>query len=92
MSSLIPPDMNRCQAEKPNGHTFMTLGGRPGRERCTDLPAWLATEKEPAPDGQIGSMSLCDDCRAVFLKQVGPEYAVLSRIERTEHDSARKEA
>lgn len=27
-SKRIPLDLKRCQAEKPNGYTFMTLGGK----------------------------------------------------------------
>jgi hypothetical protein len=57
--ALIPPDLERCQAEKPNGHTFMTLGGSPGRERCKDKPTVIVKEKKPGKDGQCGSMTLC---------------------------------
>lgn len=65
--ALIPPDLNRCQAEKCNG-SFMTLGPRK-TVRCTAEPTWIATE--PKQKGRKrGSMSLCDSCKAVCEKQV----------------------
>jgi hypothetical protein len=73
--ALTPPDRERCQAEKPNGHTFMTLGGRPGRERCTARPVTIATEVAPDRHGRRGSMSLCADCWAVMIRQLGAFYA-----------------
>ena len=78
---LTPVDLTRCQAEKPNGATFMSLGGRPALVRCTNKPALVATEKAPGPDGQVGAMSLCDDCFAVFQKQMPPGAATFKRIE-----------
>lgn len=68
---LIPPDYSQCQAEKPNGHSFMTLGGVPGLERCKNKPQWVIHETVPDKNGQCGSMSLCDACLEVFRKQVG---------------------
>ena len=76
---LIPPDKKQCQAEKPNGHSFMTLGGRPGRERCTNKPTMLATEKKPGKDGQRGSMTVCDECFSVMQKQM-PGAATYQRL------------
>lgn len=78
--SLIPPDTGRCQAEKPNGNSFMTLGGSPGLERCRNIPLWIAREIKPGPDGQIGSMSLCRECRTVLERQM-PDYATFEPIE-----------
>ena len=46
MAKLTPPDPKQCQAMKPNLYTFMTLGGRPGHDRCTNKPVWIATEKK----------------------------------------------
>jgi hypothetical protein len=66
--SLIPPDLTRCQVEVPNGHSFMTLGGRPGRERCKKKPMFLVTEQLYGADGQRGAMTMCPDCFLVFLK------------------------
>ncbi len=71
LKPLIPPDLKRCQAEKPNGHSFMTLGGVPGHERCKDKPTVVVTEVQPADDGRHGSMSLCHPCWAQALKQLG---------------------
>lgn len=72
---LIPPDGERCQAEKTVDTNFMTLGGPPvgSMERCRNKPTTLATEKEPGPDGQRGSMTVCDACLAVMREQVDAE-------------------
>ena len=78
---LTPPDLKQCQALIPNGNTFMTLGGRPGHERCENKPVWLATEKRAAEDGLVGSMTLCENCKEVFLKQMGDDYAILTKLE-----------
>ena len=70
MASLTPPDTTRCQAEKPAGHTFMTLGGRPGgMVRCTVRPDVVIEENEPGRDGLRGAMSLCEHCLSVLRKQ-----------------------
>lgn len=82
MKPLIPPDTNQCQAEVPNGYTFMTLGGRPGRDRCRNKPTMIATEVKPGEDGRIGSMSLCDRCFEVFQKQMPAGTATFERIPR----------
>ena len=79
-NELTPPDLEQCQAEKPNGNTFMTVGGMPGLERCTNKPLFIATEKKPGEDGQKGSMSLCADCLVVFLRQVPNGYADVQTI------------
>jgi hypothetical protein len=79
---LTPPDLTRCQAEKPNGCSFMTMGGVPKRVRCTDKPIVVATEVKPGDDGQIGSMSLCAECLEVFQKQMGAGFATFKAIER----------
>jgi len=84
---LIPPDLKRCQAEKPNGHSFMTLGGRPGTERCSSVPVYIAREKKPGKDGQKGSMALCADCRTVMEKQM-PDYATFTEIRRPKRSVA----
>lgn len=86
---LTPPDLKQCQAEKPNGNSFMTLGGRPGMERCKNKPKWIATEKKPGPDGLTGSMSLCAGCRKVMEKQM-PNYANFEKIrdKRTQEELA----
>ncbi len=71
LKPLIPPDLERCQAEVPNGHSFMTLGGRPGRVRCSSKPTVIITEVQPGADGRCGSMSLCHPCWAQAIKQLG---------------------
>jgi hypothetical protein len=82
MKPLEPPDLDRCQADKPNGCGPFTLGGRPGLVRCTSTPTVVATEVNPGDDGRIGSMSLCADCLEVFQKQMGPGFATFKVIER----------
>ena len=77
---LTPPDKKQCQAEKPNGYNFMTIGGVPGMERCKNKPLFIVTEAEPGEDGQIGSMSLCADCLVVFLRQMPDMWAGIERI------------
>lgn len=67
--ALTPPDPKRCQAEVPNGHTFMSLGGRPGRVRCARTPVVVSTERGPGEDGEVGAMSLCLRCLSVLSKQ-----------------------
>lgn len=67
---LIPPDPDQCQAEVPNEHTFMTLGGVPGRVRCKKRPSVIVTENSPGEDGKRGYMSLCAECVEVFKKQM----------------------
>lgn len=74
--TLIPPDLAQCQAEKPNGHGPFTLGGVPGLVRCKAKPLVVIEEKSPGPDGQRGSMSLCDECLVVFNRQVGADVEV----------------
>lgn len=73
LSKLIPVDKKQCQAEKPNGYNFMTLGGVPGRVRCTNAPSAIITETELGKDGQRGSMSLCQGCWLVAAQQLGPD-------------------
>jgi len=66
---LIPPDLQRCQAEIKEG-SFMTLGPR-SFERCNNEPTWIAAEA-PRSDGEpSGSMSLCDSCKDVCEKKLG---------------------
>lgn len=81
MKELTPPDLHRCQAEKPNGANFMTCGGRPGRIRCNEEPRVIATENKPGSDGRVGSMSLCQHCAEVFVKQFGAGYATLAPMQ-----------
>lgn len=66
MANLIPPDKNQCQAEEREG-SFMTLGPR-SMVRCSERPDFIATEKKPGSDGQIGSMSVCQKHRQVMEK------------------------
>lgn len=71
---LIPPDMKQCQVEKPNGNTFMTLGGVPGLVRCKNKPTVLVKETKAGKDGQKGSMTMCASCYEVF-KERAPDMA-----------------
>jgi len=79
---LTPPDLKQCQAEKPNGESFMTLGGRPGRVRCTSPAKILVRETVSGSDGQKGSMTLCGDCFVVFQTQCPDARVSFELIER----------
>jgi hypothetical protein len=70
---MIPVDLERCQAEKPNGESFMTLGGGHKMVRCDNKPTVIVTETQKGPDGLNGSMSLCKDCLRVAYEQL-PKY------------------
>ena len=87
---LDPPDHDQCQAEIPNGATFLTMGGRPELIRCTNKPAVIATEVKPGKDGQVGSMSLCTSCHLVFLQQMPAGYATFEEIEPVQHRMSAK--
>jgi hypothetical protein len=82
---LTPPDLKQCQADVPGNGPF-TIGGEIGnprngyRIRCKNKPTVIATEKRVAADGLQGSMSLCESCRAAFLKQLGPDYAAFEDV------------
>lgn len=82
MSELIPPDLERCQAYKPNGHSFMTLGGKPGLIRCGNRPEVIITESSFGEDGKQGSMTLCGDCLHVFNTQSGTPAMTVETIQR----------
>jgi hypothetical protein len=75
------PDLKQCQAEKPQG-SFMTMGGSiPSYIRCKNKPLYIATEKQPIKGyKKCGSMSLCEDCKNVMIKQLGKNYATIKKI------------
>jgi len=76
---LIPIDKRRCQVKILKG-SFMTLGPR-HYKRCENKATWIATEKKPnKEDGKIGKMSLCDDCKRIFIKKKGHRYASFEKI------------
>jgi hypothetical protein len=70
LKNMIPIDKERCQAEKPNGQSFMTLGGGHKMIRCESKPTVIVTETQAGSDGLKGSMCLCDDCLEVAKKQL----------------------
>jgi hypothetical protein len=76
LKPLTPPDLKRCQADKPNSHSFMTLGGTPGLERCKNKPLYVVHEKKPDKDGRRGSMSLCQGCLDQANKQIPGTFSV----------------
>jgi hypothetical protein len=83
--SLTPPDFQRCQAIQSNGVNFMSFGGRREMVRCGKVATMLATENKPKPsDGQIGSMTVCDECFAVMQRQVPPGTVTYRRITKEE--------
>jgi len=81
MAITIPVDLDRCQAEKPNGQSFMTLGGGHKMVRCSNKPTKIATENKLGSDGCIGSMSLCDECSDVLKSQLGEDFCSFNDIE-----------
>lgn len=84
---LVPPDLDRCQARVPGNGPF-TVGGKIGdprdgyRVRCDNVPTVIAVEKQAGPDGLIGSMSLCDECKKEFLKMFGKDFATIRKIKK----------
>lgn len=89
LKPLAPPDKERCQAEVPNGHSFMTLGGSPGRVRCSNVPTLIAKENQPGKDGRKGSMSLCESCGQKFVEKMGLSFATLTPIKKPKEHSSR---
>lgn len=79
---IEPLDVSRCQAEVPNGASFMTLGGVPRLVRCTETPSIILVEREPGADGDHGAMTLCASCYAVFKKQAGTPRVHVYNIKR----------
>jgi hypothetical protein len=85
LTPLVPPDLERCQAEKPGNGPFI-IGGKIGdpkngyRTRCSNRPTVIATEKKPGSDGRRGSMSICDECLPYLIRQMGKEYAELTPL------------
>lgn len=67
---IEPLDYEQCQAEKPNGVNFMTLGGRFAMVRCKSKPTTILTDAMPAEDGKVGHMTVCDGCLARLKVQV----------------------
>ncbi len=83
---LIPPDLNRCQAERktgcwPDAQRFMVIGPA-GWERCGNAPEVISTEIKPGKDGQRGSMSLCAACQIEMIKQMGAGFATFTPIKK----------
>lgn len=79
---LEPVDEERCQADGPNPEwSPFRLGPVPKRVRCSNMPVWVATEKEPGKDGLRGSMSLCQPCKEVCDEQLAGqiEYKAIVR-------------
>lgn len=83
--ALTPPDLDRCQCDKPGNGPFIMGGiiGNPKngyRVRCQNKPTVIVTEREPGEDGLRGSMSLCDGCLAALDEQLGNEFADVKKI------------
>ena len=74
----MPVDRKQCQAEKPNGTSFMTMGGEIGKKiRCRNRPSYIITEKEKRKGWNCeGSMSLCYDCLQVAKEQLGDSFTI----------------
>lgn len=64
--NLIPPDLEQCQEEIPNGNSFMSMGGKyGGRVRCGNKPMFLVQETTQGN----GSMTMCPECFLVFVSR-----------------------
>lgn len=68
MSQLVPPDLERCQAEIPRGNAFSF--GPVKMVRCNHTPVYIITEKKADSQGQKGSMSVCQGCLQQAYKQM----------------------
>jgi hypothetical protein len=86
MPKLNPPDPKRCQTEILGGSIF-TFGPRK-YERCKNVPVVIATEKKPAEDGLIGSMSLCAECLKRCRKARGNSFTI-KKIKATSRPKAK---
>ncbi len=58
----------------------MSMGGVPKRVRCTNKPTMLLTETTPDEHNRVGSMTVCDECFAIFQKQTPPGAATARRL------------
>jgi len=67
---LIPPDLERCQAEWSSYNAFVMGGPTRTSGRCEAKPEFVAAEKDVGSDGKRGSMTVCADCRKILEKQV----------------------
>lgn len=85
---VAPLDVKRCQAEKPNGASFMTFGGVPGLVRCSDEPTFVIVERVADKKGVRGAMTLCAACFEVFKRQEGIEKILVYPILRPEKEKA----
>lgn len=84
---MTPADPERCQCERPNGNTFLTLGGTVSLARCRNKPIVIAREKANThEDGQVGEMSLCPHCMNKMTEQLGEDFAAFRAIEREGED------
>lgn len=86
MAARTPPDLLQCQAERYNGANAFTVGGAPAYTRCKENPVAIATETTVDEDGDIGSMSLCENCINAMLTQYGDDFAVLSPLPGTKEE------
>ena len=48
--------------------------------RCENASAVIAKEARRAADGERGSMSLCESCKAKMVKQCGADFAIFQSI------------
>lgn len=70
MKPLTPPDPRRCQVETRPPWSPFNLGPRPGYQRCTNVPAHIAREREPDEHGRFGAMSVCESCLPNLPKEI----------------------
>lgn len=81
---LTPPDATRCQAERIEYNPFVMGGSTRRYVRCSNQPAYIATENKPGKDGLVGSMSLCPVCADELKNKMGAAFATLTLIKAEE--------
>ena len=70
MSELIPPDMERCQAEIHTPPNPFAMGGSQRKvERCAHKALYLISEKELGKDGLKGQMTVCEEHLDIYKRK-----------------------
>lgn len=78
-TTLDPPDFARCQGMHTTGSP-LAIANPVRWVRCKNKPVVLASENAPGEDGMQGAMTLCNDCLAVFQKQMPAGVATFKVI------------
>lgn len=87
---LIKPDYLQCQSEITSYHPFILGGKCQETKRCINQPIWLASEKE-SKDNEIGSMTLCEECKVVCEKQMKNKVTFKKLGEKNDKSKTRRQ-